>query len=96
MFLGLSAGGVLKADMVKRMGEKPLILALANSAVNPVIFGAGNMTIRRTLERCLRRRKTAAAGDDELYRSFQSLTDVRLREMQYAIPVRPAIIVWNS
>ena len=67
-----------------------LILALANSAVNPVIFGAGNMTIRRTLERCLRRRKTAAAGDDELYRSFQSLTDVRLREMQYAIPVRPA------
>ncbi len=30
VFLGLSAGGVLKSDMVKRMGPKPLILALAN------------------------------------------------------------------
>ncbi|WP_345811760.1 NADP-dependent malic enzyme [Paraburkholderia sp. PREW-6R] len=30
VFLGLSAGGVLKQDMVKRMGNKPLILALAN------------------------------------------------------------------
>ncbi|MFX9664849.1 hypothetical protein ABTO78_19525, partial [Acinetobacter baumannii] len=29
VFLGLSAGGVLKADMVKRMAPKPLILALA-------------------------------------------------------------------
>jgi malate dehydrogenase (oxaloacetate-decarboxylating)(NADP+) len=30
IFLGLSAGGVLKADMVKGMADKPLILALAN------------------------------------------------------------------
>jgi len=30
IFLGLSAGGVLKADMVKRMGPKPIIFALAN------------------------------------------------------------------
>jgi malate dehydrogenase (oxaloacetate-decarboxylating)(NADP+) len=30
VFLGLSAGGVLKKDMVKRMAPKPLILALAN------------------------------------------------------------------
>jgi malate dehydrogenase (oxaloacetate-decarboxylating)(NADP+) len=30
VFLGLSAPGVLKADMVKRMAEKPLIMALAN------------------------------------------------------------------
>jgi malate dehydrogenase (oxaloacetate-decarboxylating)(NADP+) len=30
IFLGLSAGGVLKADMVARMAPKPLILALAN------------------------------------------------------------------
>ncbi len=30
IFLGLSAGGVLKQDMVKRMADKPLILALAN------------------------------------------------------------------
>jgi malate dehydrogenase (oxaloacetate-decarboxylating)(NADP+) len=30
IFLGLSAGGVLKADMVARMADKPLILALAN------------------------------------------------------------------
>ncbi|MDO5625364.1 MAG: NADP-dependent malic enzyme, partial [Pseudomonadota bacterium] len=30
VFLGLSAGGVLKADMVARMAARPLILALAN------------------------------------------------------------------
>ena len=30
VFLGLSAGGVLKAEMVKAMADKPLILALAN------------------------------------------------------------------
>ncbi|AOF81632.1 malic enzyme, NAD binding domain protein [Methyloversatilis sp. RAC08] len=30
VFLGLSAGGVLKADMVMRMGPRPLIFALAN------------------------------------------------------------------
>ena len=30
VFLGLSAGGVLKPDMVKQMAAKPLILALAN------------------------------------------------------------------
>jgi malate dehydrogenase (oxaloacetate-decarboxylating)(NADP+) len=30
IFLGLSAGGVLKAEMVAQMAEKPLILALAN------------------------------------------------------------------
>ncbi|MFZ5505237.1 MAG: NADP-dependent malic enzyme [Pseudomonadota bacterium] len=36
VFLGLSAGGVLKADMVKRMAPKPLILALANP--NPEIM----------------------------------------------------------
>jgi malate dehydrogenase (oxaloacetate-decarboxylating)(NADP+) len=30
IFLGLSAAGVLKPEMVKQMGEKPLIMALAN------------------------------------------------------------------
>ena len=30
VFLGLSAGGVLKQDMVQRMGERPIIFALAN------------------------------------------------------------------
>jgi malate dehydrogenase (oxaloacetate-decarboxylating)(NADP+) len=30
IFLGLSAGGVLKADMVKTMAAKPLVFALAN------------------------------------------------------------------
>ena len=30
VFLGLSAGGVLKPEMVKEMADKPLILALAN------------------------------------------------------------------
>ncbi|WP_322011747.1 NADP-dependent malic enzyme [Paraburkholderia sp. J12] len=36
VFLGLSAGGVLKAEMVKTMAAKPLILALANPT--PEIF----------------------------------------------------------
>jgi malate dehydrogenase (oxaloacetate-decarboxylating)(NADP+) len=36
IFLGLSAGGVLKADMVKKMAARPLILALANP--NPEIL----------------------------------------------------------
>ncbi|MFZ6647295.1 NADP-dependent malic enzyme [Undibacterium sp. TJN25] len=36
VFLGLSAGGVLKQDMVKKMAAKPLILALANP--NPEIL----------------------------------------------------------
>ena len=36
VFLGLSAGGVLKQDMVKRMASNPLILALANP--NPEIL----------------------------------------------------------
>jgi malate dehydrogenase (oxaloacetate-decarboxylating)(NADP+) len=30
VFLGLSAGGVMKPEMVKRMADRPLILALAN------------------------------------------------------------------
>ena len=30
IFLGLSAGGVLKPEMVQKMGDRPLILALAN------------------------------------------------------------------
>jgi malate dehydrogenase (oxaloacetate-decarboxylating)(NADP+) len=30
IFLGVSAGGVLKPDMVKRMAERPLVMALAN------------------------------------------------------------------
>ncbi|RQH05828.1 NADP-dependent malic enzyme [Paraburkholderia dinghuensis] len=36
VFLGLSAGGVLKPEMVKKMAAKPLILALANPT--PEIF----------------------------------------------------------
>jgi len=36
IFLGLSAGGVLKADMVRTMADSPLILALANP--NPEIL----------------------------------------------------------
>lgn len=36
VFLGLSAGGVLKAEMVVKMAERPLILALANP--NPEIL----------------------------------------------------------
>lgn len=32
LFLGLSAGGILKPEMVKRMAPKPIIMALANPA----------------------------------------------------------------
>ncbi len=44
VFLGLSAAGVLKPDMVARMGEKPLILALANP--NPEINPEDALAVR--------------------------------------------------
>ncbi|MFN8987723.1 MAG: phosphate acyltransferase, partial [Burkholderiales bacterium] len=44
VFLGLSAGGVLKQDMVKRMAAKPLILALANPT--PEILPEENREVR--------------------------------------------------
>jgi malate dehydrogenase (oxaloacetate-decarboxylating)(NADP+) len=44
VFLGLSAGGVLKQDMVKSMGAKPLIFALANP--NPEIDPADVKAVR--------------------------------------------------
>ena len=40
VFLGLSAGGVLKPEMVKKMAERPLILALANPEPE-ILPGAG-------------------------------------------------------
>jgi len=44
VFLGLSAGGVLKPDMVKKLGKDPLILALANP--NPEIMPEDAMALR--------------------------------------------------
>jgi malate dehydrogenase (oxaloacetate-decarboxylating)(NADP+) len=44
VFLGLSAGGVLKPEMVKVMAAKPLILALANP--NPEILPADAHAVR--------------------------------------------------
>jgi malate dehydrogenase (oxaloacetate-decarboxylating)(NADP+) len=44
VFLGLSAGGVLKPEMVKVMAPKPLILALANP--NPEILPAEAHAVR--------------------------------------------------
>jgi malate dehydrogenase (oxaloacetate-decarboxylating)(NADP+) len=44
VFLGLSAGGVLKPDMVKVMAKRPLILALANP--NPEILPADAHAVR--------------------------------------------------
>jgi malate dehydrogenase (oxaloacetate-decarboxylating)(NADP+) len=44
VFLGLSAGGVLKPEMVTRMGPRPLILALANP--NPEIHPAEARAVR--------------------------------------------------
>ena len=45
IFLGLSAGGVLKGDMVKKMAAKPIILALANP--NPEISPEDVQAVRR-------------------------------------------------
>ncbi len=44
VFLGLSAGGVLKQAMVKKMANNPLILALANP--NPEILPADALAVR--------------------------------------------------
>ena len=44
VFLGLSVGGVLTADMVKQMAPNPLILALANP--NPEILPEDAMAVR--------------------------------------------------
>ncbi len=44
VFLGLSAGGVLKPDMLRRMAERPLVLALANP--NPEILPADAFATR--------------------------------------------------
>ena len=44
VFLGLSAGGVLKPEMVKAMAKRPLILALANP--NPEILPAEAHAVR--------------------------------------------------
>src|SRR5262245_18750458 len=44
IFLGLSAGGVLKPDMIKRMAPRPLILALANP--NPEIEPEQALAVR--------------------------------------------------
>lgn len=44
IFLGLSAGGVLKPEMVKKMGPNPLVLALANP--NPEILPEDAKAVR--------------------------------------------------
>lgn len=44
VFLGLSAGGVLKPEMVAKMAARPLILALANP--NPEILPADALAVR--------------------------------------------------
>jgi malate dehydrogenase (oxaloacetate-decarboxylating)(NADP+) len=50
IFLGLSAGGVLKQDMVARMAERPLIMALANP--NPEIDPADAFAVKRDAMIC--------------------------------------------
>jgi malate dehydrogenase (oxaloacetate-decarboxylating)(NADP+) len=44
VFLGLSAGGVLKPEMVERMADRPLIFALANP--HPEILPAAALAVR--------------------------------------------------
>jgi len=50
VFLGLSAGGVLKPDMVRKMGAGPLILALANP--NPEIMPEDARDVRDDVVMC--------------------------------------------
>jgi malate dehydrogenase (oxaloacetate-decarboxylating)(NADP+) len=50
VFLGLSAGGVLKQDMVKRMAAKPLILALANPTPEILPEEIGATTINEAMK----------------------------------------------
>ncbi len=50
VFLGLSAAGVLKPEMVAAMGEKPLILALANP--NPEITPEEALAVRPDAMMC--------------------------------------------
>ena len=50
VFLGLSAAGVLKPDMVKKMGKGPLILALANP--NPEIMPEDAQAVRDDVVMC--------------------------------------------
>ncbi|EEE44284.2 NADP-dependent malic enzyme [Roseibium alexandrii] len=50
VFLGLSASGVLKPDMVERMGKGPLILALANP--NPEIMPEDAKAVRDDVVMC--------------------------------------------
>ncbi len=50
VFLGLSAGGVLKPDMVARMAENPLIMALANP--EPEIMPDVAAAVRTDLMMC--------------------------------------------
>nr|WP_194303968.1 NADP-dependent malic enzyme [Chthonobacter albigriseus] len=50
VFLGLSAAGVLKPEMVARMGERPLILALANP--NPEITPEEALAVRPDAVMC--------------------------------------------
>jgi malate dehydrogenase (oxaloacetate-decarboxylating)(NADP+) len=50
VFLGLSAGGVLKPEMVAAMGPKPLILALANP--NPEIMPEAARAVRPDAMMC--------------------------------------------
>jgi len=50
VFLGLSAGGVLKSEMVERMGKQPLILALANP--NPEIMPEDALKVRPDAVMC--------------------------------------------
>lgn len=50
IFLGLSAGGVLKPDMVSRMAERPLIMALANPV--PEIMPEDALAVRPDAMMC--------------------------------------------
>ncbi|MCA1297814.1 NADP-dependent malic enzyme [Stappia indica] len=50
VFLGVSAGGVLKPEMVATMAERPLILALANP--NPEIMPEAALAVRDDVMMC--------------------------------------------
>ena len=58
-----------------------LFLAMANSAVNPIIFGAGNSAIRRSLHRCVTCKRQQTTGAQFF---IHSMTDTHMQmQMQH-------------
>ena len=91
VFLGLSAGGVLKPDMVKRMARDPLILALANPT--PEILPerprrCAPMPSSRPAARTTRTRSTMSCAFPFLFRGALDVGATTINEEMKSAAVR--------